>query len=299
MSRQADNGTVGVLYCGDLGAALARTLTEEGVRVVTTCEGRTRRTRERSEAAEIEILPTLDDVAAQADIVVSLTLPAAAEQVAREYAERRHHCPPGSLFVEANSIDLQTLTTIQTIFAEAGIRFVDAAIHGGAKTLPQLGVMYVSGPDVHRVAERFGSSIRVHSLGDEIGQATRMKLLMAGLSKGLNALFLEIAILAHRAEMSEQFLSEARTFYPGLMTAIDRMLPTYPQHATRRVMELQSIEEMARGLGASHQIMHAAGECLQAAAGTWQNEPPSASALDVPQIIALAAHGMATSELAK
>ncbi|MBC8353576.1 MAG: NAD(P)-dependent oxidoreductase [Planctomycetes bacterium] len=296
MSRRSEDCTVGVLYCGDLGAALARTLTEAGIRVVTTCEGRTRQTQERAEAAEIEILPTLDAVVSTADVVVSLVLPNAAEQVARQYADRQHLCPRESLFIDANSVDLQTISAIQTILEKANIRFVDAAIHGGAKTLKQLGVMYLSGRDADDARAIFGSAVRAHSLGDQIGQATRMKLLMAGLSKSLNLLFLEIAILAHEAEMSDQFLSESRAFYPGLMTAIERMLPTYPQHASRRVMELRSIEEMARSIGAPHQIVHSARGLLQAVAGAWEDELRATSVLDISQIIAIAAAAMTTSD---
>jgi 3-hydroxyisobutyrate dehydrogenase-like beta-hydroxyacid dehydrogenase len=288
MSRRADDCTVGVLYCGDLGAALARMLRKSGHRVVTTCKGRTRRTQERAEAAEIEILPTLDDVAASADVVISVVLPDAAEQVARHYADRRHLCPSESLFIDANSISLPALSAVESVLAKAEIRFVDAAIHGGARTLKQAGAIYLSGPDAEEARPIFDSIVRVQLLGDQIGQATRMKLLMAGLSKSLNILFLEIAILAHKAKMSDQFLSESRSFYPGLMTAIDRMLPTYPQHAARRVTELQSIEEMARSIGAPHEIVHSARGLLQKAAAAWQHELQT-SALDIPQIIALAA----------
>lgn len=295
MSQRPDLSTVGILYCGDLGAALARLLKKAGVRLVTTCEGRSPRTQARAEAAEVEILPTLDAVASAADVVISLVLPDAAHELARQYANRRPLCPDESLFVDANSIDLQTLAAIETTLAAADIRFVDAAIHGGAKTLEQLGVMYVSGPDAGAVNAICGPAVRVHSLGEQVGQATRMKLLLAGLSKGLNALFLEIAISSHNAGMMDEFLDETKQFYPGIMTAIDRMLPTYPQHAARRVVELQSIEDLATSVGAPRQIVQSARGLLQAVAGAWHEEWQATVEMDIPRIVTIAA--VATNQI--
>ncbi|MEO8494843.1 MAG: NAD(P)-binding domain-containing protein [Planctomycetota bacterium] len=289
MSRRADVSTVGILYCGDLGAAIARLLQRAGVRVVTTCEGRSRRTRERAQSAEVEILPTLDAVASVADVVVSLVLPGAATDVAREYVNRRSLCPRDSLFVDANSIDVPTLAAMDSTLAAAGIRFVDAAIHGGAKSLAELGVMYVSGRDAQDVSQVFSEAICVHSLGERVGQATRMKLLLGGLSKSLNALFLEIGILSHNADLLDEFLGEAKRFYPGIMTAIDRMLPTYPQHAARRVVELQSIEGLARSVCAPCQMVASARELLKAAAGAWHEEWQTTGEMDISRMITIAA----------
>lgn len=289
MSQLSDLATVGMLYCGDLGTAFARLLQKAGLHVVTTCEGRSPRTQQRAEAAEVEILPTLDAVVSVADIVVSLVLPGAAHELACRYADRRSLCPDGAMFVDANSIDLRTLAAIETTFAATDISFVDAAIHGGAKSLEQMGVMYVSGRDAEHISALCGTAVRVHPLGERVGQATRMKLLLAGLSKSFNALFLEIAILSLNAEMLDEFLDETKRFYPGIMTAIDRMLPTYPQHAARRVNELQSIEDLARSVNAPHQIVKSARGLLQAVAGAWHDESQTTTEMDIPRIIAIAA----------
>ena len=79
--------TVAILHCGDMGAALGRLLRETCVRVVTTCENRTRATEERAHASGIERLPGLSDVVDQSDIAISLVLPDAAVEMAREYAD--------------------------------------------------------------------------------------------------------------------------------------------------------------------------------------------------------------------
>lgn len=254
--------TVGMLSCGDLGAALARALTGAGTRVLTTCQQRSPQTRARAEAAGVEILPELDDVVGQADVVFSVVLPAAAVHVARDYAARRDLRPANSVFVDLNSIAAPVVHEIAGIMDDANVPFVDGSIHGGAQRLGELAVMYVSGPDTDVVERVCGRVLDVQPLGPQIGSASRMKLLIAGLSKNLNVMFLEIGMLAENAGMLNEFLDGCRHFYPGIMTAIDRMLPTYPQHAARRVDELHSIAGLAEACGSPHDITRAAAKLL-------------------------------------
>lgn len=272
---------IGILYCGDLGTALARLLRQTGVRVITTCEGRSQKTVWRAKSAEAEILATLDDVVRTADVIVSVVLPDAAEEVARHCADRKHLTKDKCLFIDTNSIDLGVLRSIQNMMQDAGIRFVDAAIHGGAARLHDMGVMYISGVHSAEAADVFGAVLRVLPLGEQIGQATRMKLLMAGQSKCLNVLFLQIAVLASKAGMLESFLTETQTFYPEIMAAIQRMLPTYPEHAIRRVTELKSIENLARETGSPYQIIQSSREFLEMLVRGWGEFPPPSQDISV------------------
>jgi 3-hydroxyisobutyrate dehydrogenase-like beta-hydroxyacid dehydrogenase len=237
----------------------------------------------------VELLPTLDDVVRTADVLVSVVLPEAAEPLAQQCAKRQRFATSNCLFIDANSIDLNTLSSIHGIVEGSGIRFVDAAIHGTAARLGEMGVMYVSGVHASEAEPLLGRAMRVLPLGDQVGQASRMKLLMASQSKCLNLLFLQIAVFADHAGMLEQFLAEARTFYPEVMVAIERMLPTYPQHAARRVTELQSIERFAQSVDAPHEIIGAAREFLQAVAGEWNGKLRPTRPCDISTIIRQAA----------
>ena len=55
--------------------------------------------------------------------------------------------------------------------------------------------------------------------------------------------------IACRDGMLDSFLDECQTFYPAIMQAVDRMLPTYPRHAGRRVSELEHVERLASDHG--------------------------------------------------
>jgi 3-hydroxyisobutyrate dehydrogenase-like beta-hydroxyacid dehydrogenase len=277
--------TVGILYCGDMGSAFGKLLSKGGMRVITTCQGRSRATEERARSAGIEILPTLVDVIAQSDFVFSLVLPSAAVDVARQYASFHETRPQGSIFVEANSIGMEALEEIDRLMAEHNIPLVDAAINGVSHRLADLGVLHISGPKAGSVEALCRGLLRVNSLGPQIGSASQLKLLMSGIAKGLVALFLEVGVLAERADMSESFLQGCRQFYPSVMTVIDRVLVTYPRHAARRAGEMRDIEQMAQALQLRLGMTREAGELMHLMAGIPWEEVELGSSGDIRKII--------------
>ena len=277
--------TVGILYCGDMGSALGRLFRKDGLRVVTTCQGRSNSTEEQARLSGIEIFPELDDVIAQSHLVFSLVLPEAAVDVAQQYAARHEMRPKNSVFVDANTIGLEKLEQIERLMSERSIPLVDAAIHGTANRLEDIGVLYISGPRARSVEEICRAVLRVNWLGEQIGSASRMKLIMSGMAKTLAAMFLEIGVLAERADMLEPFLQNCHHFYPGIMTAIGRTLPTYPRHAARRVGEIRDIEHMAQGSQLRLGMTHEAGELIKLVASVDWDLVDLGSPIDIRTII--------------
>jgi 3-hydroxyisobutyrate dehydrogenase-like beta-hydroxyacid dehydrogenase len=234
--------TVGILYPGEMGTSLGRIL-RESVRVVTTVEGRSPRTQQLCREAELETLPTMRDVVCCADVVVSVVPPASALQLARDYAKLAGLAPAGRLYVDVNAVSPATAVAVGRVLEEAGVDYVDAAINGLAARLRNGALVYLSGPRAAEVAAWWGQYLTVQVIGETPGKASALKGVLAGLSKGLTALFAEIAVLAHAAGVSEPFLERCRSYYRGVTEVVDRMLPTYPQHARRRAEEMAELEE--------------------------------------------------------
>lgn len=277
--------TVGILYCGEMGSAFGKLLRKGGMRVITTCQGRSRATEERARSVGIEILPRLDDVVAQSHFVFSLVLPSAAVDVALQYISCHQMRPQDSVFVEANSVGVEALEQIDRLMAEQNIPLVDAAINGVAHRLEDLGMLHISGPNTGSVEAICRGLLRVNCLGAQIGLASRMKLLMSGIAKGLVALFLEVGALAERADMSESFLEGCHQFYPSVMTVIDRVLVTYPRHAARRVGEMREIEQMGQALNLRLGMTHEAGDLIQLMASVPWDQVELGSSGNIRKII--------------
>jgi 3-hydroxyisobutyrate dehydrogenase-like beta-hydroxyacid dehydrogenase len=241
--------TVGILYPGEMGANLARVLQGSGCRTVATTLGRSERTREHCRQSNIRVLPSLASVMHESQMIVSLVPPSAAWEVAVECQQWMTHKDSARWFIDANSISPLTSHRIATLFESSRVRYVDASIHGLASQLNERGTLFLSGPDAEEIAPCFAALSRVVVLPGEAGQASMFKMLLGGMSKGIVALFTELALAGHRAGLLEELLEQYRFYYPGLIDALERLLPTYPLHAPRRTEELDELTNTLRGLG--------------------------------------------------
>lgn len=265
---------VGVLYAGEMGSSLGRVLIGDGLRVVTTTEGRSPRTARLCREAGLEELPSLAEVVRAADVVISVVPPSAALQSARDYAALAHLAPAGRLYVDANAVSPATAEAMGRVLAEAGVDYVDAAVNGLASRLTAGAVVYLSGTRAPEVARLFGRTLRVQVVGDAPGKASALKGALAGLSKGLTALFVEIAVAAREAGVGDFFLERCRAYYPGVMEVVERMLPTYPRHATRRAEEMAELDEAITALGLRPDVVRAAGGVTRAVAAAGLEDRP-------------------------
>lgn len=272
-SRATPARTVGVLYPGELGAAVAAVLRGRGLDLVTTLGGRGLATARRCEDAGIVVLNSLADVVRRADVLVSLVPPGAAEDVAAAYCDLAHLAPSTAIYVDMNSIGPELSAALGERVERRGRGFVDAAINGLAKNLTTGGTLYLSGARAGEVAALFGGAVRTKVLGDDAGRASAMKMLLAGLSKGVCALFAELALVARHHDLLPELTEASAQIYPGIWALVERMLPTYALHAGRRAGEMRELEDTARGAGIEPCVVAAVRELHETLAGASFDAP--------------------------
>jgi 3-hydroxyisobutyrate dehydrogenase-like beta-hydroxyacid dehydrogenase len=284
--RQAP--VIGILYPGEMGSALGRALADGGSSVVTTLQGRSPRTERLCRDAGLEVLPSLRAVAEAAHLVISTVPPAAAAAVAQAYGACGPFPLPARVYLDLNSVSPDTMARIEALLTRAGVECLDGAVHGLAAQLHSRGTVYLSGTSAGRAAALFGPCLRVHVVGDRPGRASAMKMLISGLPKGLAALFLELALAAREAGLLEELLACYREAYPGVMAVVDRLVPTYPQHAGRRGEEMEEVEQMLLSLGLQPCLMTATrrltAEVARLGLGA-QPHPDGAGPWSVPRVI--------------
>ncbi len=256
--------TVGILYPGEMGAALAQLLRSRGVRTATTLKHRSQRTIRLAEAAGVVALDSLPELIRQSEVVISVVPPAAAEEVADSYCQYASLSPPSAVYVDANAISPELAEHLAEKLAGSGRSFVDASVNGLARTLTASGTLFLSGGDADAVARLFDGGMRVKVLGREPGTASAMKMLLSGLSKGVCSLFVELALLAERRGMLQEMIEIAAEIYPGITTVAQRMIPTIPQHRVRRAEEMCELERTTQAAGQ--------GACLIAAIRQFHEE---------------------------
>jgi 3-hydroxyisobutyrate dehydrogenase-like beta-hydroxyacid dehydrogenase len=260
MTEARQNRTIGILYPGEMGSALGKLLCENGSPVVTTVEGRSPRTQRLCQEAGLRILPSTADVLQCSQIVISLVTPGSALRLAKALAAQP--LPRGMLYVDANSISSTTALEIAEVLRQAGVDFADASIHGLASQLRQRGTIYLSGTRAAELSELFRIFMGAKVVGEAPGQASAFKMIMAGLSKGMVGLFVETMLFARELGLLDDALAGCQQYYPGVTEAIERLLPTYPQHAARRTEELRELEAAMQHNGLPPRVVRGVREII-------------------------------------
>jgi 3-hydroxyisobutyrate dehydrogenase-like beta-hydroxyacid dehydrogenase len=197
----------------------------------------------RDKGAETAItgLASLDAAIMTSDLVISLVPPGAATQMAEAVADAAQRCGACPLYLDANSVSPMTMTTVVATLAEAGLECVDGAFVGSAAELGGRTRLYLSGPRAGELAAVLPPPLHASNLGPEIGKASALKLAFAGFNKALVALFLDVMQAGGLAGEQDELLACLRTFYPGTVRTLERLLPSYPRHAARRADELDEM----------------------------------------------------------
>jgi 3-hydroxyisobutyrate dehydrogenase-like beta-hydroxyacid dehydrogenase len=178
-----------------------------------------------------------------------------------------------------------------------GRGFVDAAINGLAKHLATGVTLYLSGRRTGEVAKLFEGAMRIVVLGDEPGRASAMKMLLSGISKGICALFVELALAAERQGMLPEFSQSIARIYPGIWALIERMLPTYPAHAQRRATEMAELQRTLRGANQEPVVIAGVHEMHDMLAQASLGNVPSGEGWTVASLLReLAAQGLLAGE---
>ncbi|HSF30763.1 MAG TPA: NAD(P)-binding domain-containing protein [Candidatus Tectomicrobia bacterium] len=242
--------SVGVLSPGEMGAAVAMVLRAHGLRVLTCLEGRSARTRQRADAAGLEVVPTLAALVSTVDTVFSIVPTFSAPAVGAGIAQAIEQTGKSIVFVEANAISPMTSSAIEQTITRSGARYIDGCIIGGPADVGRSTMFYLSGAEaeVAAAAMRAGG-LCVEVLGERIGQASAFKMGYAGFTKGTTALLLELTLMAHKWGFLDAILAKYGSSHPEALRMFTTHLTTWPEYAAIRAEEMVEIAAMAAAAG--------------------------------------------------
>jgi 3-hydroxyisobutyrate dehydrogenase-like beta-hydroxyacid dehydrogenase len=218
--------TVGLLHPGEMGSAVGAVLRGQGHRVLWASEGRSAETRARAEAAGLEDVGSVAEVA-PAEVVFSVCPPHAALDVARS-------ADFGGIYVDANAVSPATAREVGAVVRE----FVDGGIVGSPPREPGTTRLYLSGDRAAEVAELFAGSpldARV------VSKASAVKMAYAAWTKGSAALLLAVRELARAEEIEPTLLAEWELSIPDLLERSERAARSAEAKGWRWVGEMEEI----------------------------------------------------------
>ncbi len=251
---------VGLLSPGEMGHVVGQVLIDHDLRVVTCLEGRSERTQARAQKAGIESVPTFDHLVQDADLILSILVPAEAPNAADTVARALEKTGEQIVYVDCNAIAPATAKKIDQTLTTAGSRFVDAGIIGPPPRREGATRFYTSGPDTSAFEALSEYGLDVRPVGSEIGQASGFKMSYAALTKGTAALSTELLVAAKRMGLYDALVEEFQISQAARFTAMEGSLPGIPNAAGRWIGEMEEIAKTFGDLGLTPKIYQGAAD---------------------------------------
>ncbi len=265
--------TIGLLNPGEMGSAVGASARTDGARVLWASEGRGGETRRRAEAAGLEDVRTLAELARRSDVILCVCPPHAAVDVARAVAAERF----AGLYVDGNAVSPATAREIGGIVEKAGATFVDGGIIGSPPAKRGTTRLYLSGAAAARVAALFPRGpLEAIVVPGGPGAASAVKMAYAGWNKGHQALLMAVRALAIAEGVDAALLAEWKLSHPDLPALSEVAVTRTARKAWRFVGEMEEIAATFAAAGLPDGFHAAAAEVYRRLA-PWKDAgtPPS------------------------
>jgi 3-hydroxyisobutyrate dehydrogenase-like beta-hydroxyacid dehydrogenase len=186
----------------------------------------------------------------EADILLSILVPAEAMTLAERIARAVRTTRADLLYVECNAIAPQTARQIAEVLEAAGARFVDTGIIGPP---PRPGAsstrLYASGAHAADFARLSAFGLDVRVVGDRPGDASALKMCYAAITKGTTALMTELSIAAERLGVGAALREEFALSQGAMLERMHRAVPAMVPKAHRWVGEMREIAKTFEACG--------------------------------------------------
>jgi 3-hydroxyisobutyrate dehydrogenase-like beta-hydroxyacid dehydrogenase len=233
--------TVGIVSPGAMGSAIGAAYAAGGARAVATVAGRSDRTRGLVEAAGLHLVPDLDAVVAEAELVLSVVPPGEAADVAAAIAAAARRVGATPVVADLNATAPATVRRIESILADAGLELVDGSISGGPPRADYTTRVYLSGPGAETLAAGAPAWLDARLVGEEVGLASAVKMCTASMYKGSTGVLVHALLTAHDHGVLPQVLDDLHDSFPGQIDRAARTIAIAATKADRFVGEMREI----------------------------------------------------------
>ena len=251
-----------------MGSAVGAAYRAAGRRVVTTLAGRSERTRGLAQAAGLELLPDLDDVVREVDLVISIAPPDRALAIAAEVAGAARRTGGRPLVADWNAVAPATAREIALVLEAGGLDLVDGSISGGPPRADYRTRVYLSGPRALEVGEAGPAWLDLRIVGAEIGLASAVKMCTASVYKGHTALLAHALVTAHANGVLAEVLDDLHDSFPRQVDRAARLLAVSTTKAGRYVGEMREIAATQADVGLTPALFEAMAEVYSRLAAT-------------------------------
>lgn len=259
--------TIAVMSPGDMGHSVGAVLHQHGLRVITCLEGRSQRTADLAAEAGIEPVPSIEELVRQADVLISILVPDRALGLAERVAAALRSTGADLLYADCNAISPGTVQAMAGVILDAGGRFADGGIIGGPPPNPGT-TFYTSGPGAAEFMQLADFGLPLRLLDGPVGKASGLKMCYAAMTKGSQALAVELLVAAQALGVADELRSEQSRSLAPVLNWLLRALPSMPPKAYRWVGEMEEIARTFQEVGLTPSILEGAADIYRFVADT-------------------------------
>jgi putative dehydrogenase len=271
--------TVALIAAGNMGAAVAKRLTEHKVTVLTSLTGRSQASAKRARDAGMTAVDHSN--LAEGDYLMSIVPPGDALALAKRLAGVLTAANKKPIYVECNAVSPQTMNQIAEVIAKTGCAFVGAAIIGPP---PKPGAsntkFYAAGPAAADFAKLNDFGLIVRVMEGPTSAASALKMSYAGITKGFTALGAAMMLAATRGGSAQTLKAELAESQPALLSFLTRQMPGMYSKAYRWVAELDEISTFVGKDRDEHAMLEAAARFYERIAADVDGDKQEVDALD-------------------
>jgi len=282
---------IAIVAPGSMGAAVGKRLADNGLKVLTSLQGRSPETVTRAKAAGMAAAS--DNEIAAADFILSILPPGDALALAERLVPALRASNSKPVYVDCNAINPATVERVAAAIAPTECPFVDAGIIGSPPTPPpnppplaEEGRVagsprfYASGPAAPRFARLRDYGLDVRVLDGAMSAASALKMSYAGITKGTQAIGAAMMLAAVRAGSADALVAELQGSQKQLFPWLKRQLELMPPKAYRWVAEMQEIAGFVADDPAARELYQGAARFYQRFAEDFEVEKKDAVALE-------------------
>jgi 3-hydroxyisobutyrate dehydrogenase-like beta-hydroxyacid dehydrogenase len=247
--------TVAIIAQGAMGAGVAKRLTDNGARVLTSLKGRSAASAARAKATGM--IDATDGEIAAADFILSIVPPGDALALAQSLAPALTAANKKPIYADCNAVNPDTVKEIAAVIAATGAPFADAGIIGGPPRAGYGGpIFYYCGADAGPLERLNDFGLVFWRVDGGVGAASALKMSYGGITKGLTAVGSAMLLAATRAGVAEALHAELAASQPNLLAYFQRSVPDMFGKAYRWVAEMEEIAHFTGG-GPSREMYEA------------------------------------------
>ena len=215
---------------GKVSYSLFKLIDSEDINFITSTEGRSHDTIDRINKSNIEACDSFSQAIEKSDIVISAVTPSQALNVFKKYVKDY-----SGLYLDLNNISPDTKNKIN----DSCRNFVDGAIIG--KIDSQNPTLFLSGRNADKLLF-LKDFLNVKIISDNVGDASKLKLLRSTYTKSLSVLLIESYSLAQKLNLKDEFfdtlaVTEGDEFREKSLSRINNTLKS----SKRKAEELEEI----------------------------------------------------------